>query len=680
MSNSQSTLASQTKTEIQAANTEHAEISSAGDTTIGAATTNASITGTASTKGSSTAAEAASPDRVVADAATDAIADTCADDDSGRDEVLQSSRKPMVSSQSFNLLHEFSPKAVTAKYRPQRLPHFRKNPMIEALPPSLSEAQLFDAMTYLPEFDPEQQQWSVDERVQMVMTLSNLMIPSRRQIRLARTLDSMLRSGYVGRLPNTPAHTARVNSTYAAKDPNRPSGEALLMTNSVLSTLLMGLPGMGKTTCTKTFFRNIPQVIYHPKYNVYQVTHLHVEMPSDGTSITGLAIAILLKLDELVPGANYYQTYGKRKVNTDTLMRHVARLLNQHFVGFLIADEIQNLANAYKGKQTVMTELVSACNDLGVPILFIGTNKAAEVFSLDFRQSRRTIGLGIEHWGRLMEHDDEGDAFDAGSQADGSREKSTGMSEWEAFLDILWSFQWVKNPVELDAALAKTMYFYSQGIIDIAIKLFSAAQIYAITEGIERITPEILHHVYKTEMKTIHKMIDALRVGKQSTLTKYSDIAPIDLQSMAEVNMIRASAEVSDSYTVKPGDPAFVTAIASALMGAGQELSVARSLAETVAKDGTARNLIEGVKLALQMLEPKKTVTAKRAKGSGKKRGAESVAPAILAPDDYRNAIAAASAAGNGAGDHKAVTGAQAHQYLREMGMTQSIDTALDQY
>lgn len=592
------------------------------------------------------------------------------------DTQLPNALPSVGSSQMFKNLHQFSPTAVAAKYRPQRLPHFRNNPMIEALPPSMSEEQLFDAMTRLPDFQPEQQQWTADERIQMVMTLNNFMIPSQRHIRLARTLDSMLRSGYVGRTPNTPAHSARVNSTYAAKDPNRPSGIDLLMNNPQLSTLLMGVSGMGKTTSVKTFFNNIPQVIYHPDYNVYQVTYLHIEMPSDGASITGLATGILHKLDELVPGANYYQNYGKRKIGADTLMRHVARLLNQHFVGFLIADEIQNLANAYKGKQTVMTELVSACNDLGVPILFIGTNKAAEVFSLDFRQSRRAVGHGVEHWERLMERHNVGSVFNSELQADGGSEHCESMGEWEAFLDILWSFQWVKNPVELDAVLAKTMYYYSQGIIDIAIKLFSAAQIFAITEGVERITPEILQHVYKTEMKAIHKMVDALRVGKQSTLAKFSDIAPIDLQSMADVNMIRAAAEASDSYTVKPGDPAFVTAIASALMSAGQELSIARALAEAVAKDGTARNLIEGVKLALQMLEPKKTVTAKRAKGSGKKKGAESVAPAILAPDDYRNAIAAASAAG----DIKAVTGAQAHQYLREMGMTQSIDMALDQY
>ena len=353
-------------------------------------------------------------------------------------------------------------------------------------------------------------------------------------------------------------------------------------------------------------------------------------------------------------------------------MRHVARLLNQHFVGFLIADEIQNLSNAYKGKQTVMTELVSACNDLGVPILFIGTNKAAEVFSLDFRQSRRAIGHGVEHWERLQEREGIDGMFSPASDTAGDQEGTTSESEWQVFLDILWSFQWVKNPVELDATLARTMYDFSQGIIDVAIKLFAAAQIYAITQKIERITPEVLQHVYKTEMKTIHKMIDALRLGKQSVVAQYSDIAPIDLRSIADANSRRAAAVTSDSYAIKLGDPGFVPAVASSLVTAGLDEATAVSTAEAVATAGTARNLREGVQLALKMLEPKKTMGS--AKGKSKKKGVSTEAPPALAPEDYRNAIAAAS----GHGDPKSVTGLQAHQKLRDMGMTQSIDEALD--
>jgi len=94
----------------------------------------------------------------------------------------------------------------------------------------------------------------------------------------------------------------------------------------------------------------IPKVIYHEEYNLYQIPYLHVEMPSDGSSIKGLAHGILQKLDELIPGADYYSQYAlKGKAGADTIMRSVARLMNLHLVGLHICDEVQNLTNATKG-------------------------------------------------------------------------------------------------------------------------------------------------------------------------------------------------------------------------------------------------------------------------------------------------------------------------------------------
>ncbi|WP_367185326.1 hypothetical protein [Rugamonas sp.] len=61
---------------------------------------------------------------------------------------------------------------------------------------------------------------------------------------------------------------------------------------------------MGKTTMVKRFLAAYPQVIFHRESNVYQVTYLHVEMPSDGKSVKGLAHGILAELDRLIPNAS----------------------------------------------------------------------------------------------------------------------------------------------------------------------------------------------------------------------------------------------------------------------------------------------------------------------------------------------------------------------------------------
>jgi len=78
---------------------------------------------------------------------------------------------------------------------------------------------------------------------------------------------------------------------------------------------------VGKTTLVKRWCAHIDEVIYHPDLHVYQVPYLHVEMPSDGSSIKGLAHGILQRLDQLIPGANYYHDYAiKGRPGADTLI------------------------------------------------------------------------------------------------------------------------------------------------------------------------------------------------------------------------------------------------------------------------------------------------------------------------------------------------------------------------
>src|ERR1035437_9458557 len=149
-----------------------------------------------------------------------------------------------------------SPNAEIADYKPQRLPQFKNNPLVEALPYAMSEDDLFEAMSRLPDFEPEQRSVAQQDRFQMVLTLSSLMIPLRRHVQLARALDSMLRAGYQGRKPRTPEHAKRLQKTYEAKKSQGPTAMSILESNPQLSTLLMGVSGMGKTTSVKRFFAN----------------------------------------------------------------------------------------------------------------------------------------------------------------------------------------------------------------------------------------------------------------------------------------------------------------------------------------------------------------------------------------------------------------------------------------
>jgi|GEM_PF-834125 len=518
-------------------------------------------------------------------------------------------------------LSALSPGCVRAQYSPQRIPHFKGNPLIEALPPSMTDDELIGALTLLPELEPEQQTWPSYERLQMLLSLKNFMVPFARHVGFGRTLDSLIRSGYVGRAPLTAAHAKIYQTIYEKQKAGIPFRQAADTITPQLSTASIGLSGMGKTTAAVRYLAHLPQVIYHPELNVYQVTYLHIETPSGGSSMKALAHAILNKLDELIPGSNYYKEYsGNGRAGADSLMPSVARLMHTHFVGLLICDEVQNLTNANKGGQTLMTELVSACNALKVPILFIGTNKAKKILGLDFRQARRSCGHGTEPWTQLAATVEPGE-----------------VDEWREFLDVLWHYQWVSRPSPLTEHLRTLMYHYSQGNIDIAIKLFASTQARAIADGSESVTPELIADVFNKELQLLHPMIEALRNDDIEALSAFDDIAPLQLQDIVD-NAARRLRNRSSALFRKnsPETKAqWVTQVATSLVAAGCEEEDALAAAQTTAESGQPTTVMAGIKLAGEALATPRKVSRPKTKNAC----AEEPPSYEERPNDYRRAI-----------------------------------------
>jgi hypothetical protein len=515
---------------------------------------------------------------------------------------------------------------VTARYTPQQIPQFKGNPLIEALPPTMTDEDVTTALMLTPEFDTAQREWDTCDRLMMIGSLANFMVPFARHHALARSLDTLIRTGYVGRIPRTAEHTGIFQKIYE----NQKAGISFRQSSNTLSpqlsSALVGPSGTGKSTSVGRYLAHFPQVIFHPELGLYQIPYLHVEMPSDGSSVKGLAHGILRKIDELIPDANYYHEYAiKGRPGADALMRSVARVMNMHLVGILVCDEVQNLSNSSKGAEIVMTELVSACNDLKIPILFIGTNKATKVLSLDFRNARRSSGRGFEPWMNLPEHVPEND-----------------VNDWKEFLDVLWRYQWTKKFVALDDLLAEIMYFYSQGIIDLAIKLFASAQARAMADGSETISAELIADVYKREFQLLHPMIEALRNKDYEALTNFGDIAPLHLSDILNNYQKKIHSKGSAVHRVRPGDETFVPRVAAALESMGHDGDAALAAAQNVESTGTASNMTDGVKQAIADL----TVPRRVSRGKKSSPAAQSAVDFSARPHDLRRATQEAKASG----------------------------------
>lgn len=503
---------------------------------------------------------------------------------------------------------------INAVYSPQLIARFQGNPLIEALPSLPTEEQLLQVLSKRPDFSPEQREWPTSERLNQVMSLGDFSVPLARHIQLAYTLDSMIRQGYVSRAPRTPAHIQLLQKIYK----NQKAGVAFTSSTgakaAALSTSLVGVSGMGKTTTLHRLEHFYPEVIYHPDLHLWQIPILHVETPHDGASVKGLANSILRQVDKLIPDANYYELYAMNtRASVETMMNHVARILHLHCVGLLIFDEIQNLENAPKNKQALMTLLVSASNELGVPIVFVGTNKARRVLSLDFRQARRSIGQGLAYWDRLEQSAPNED------------------SEWNSFLEVLWKFQWLRSPVALNSFLADLMYHHTQGVIDLTIKLFAACQWRAMLDGSEKITAQLIENVAGKELKLIQPMVEALRHNDLKALESYDDIAPINMESILNIARSKMEGKRVLGAGIRPGNPLFEGSVSTALTALGIDAEYADAVASSVEAYGNVTNVLDGVTKAIEHVMPPKRV----------KSSAKTLMPLAqpLAPADLRNAV-----------------------------------------
>lgn len=528
---------------------------------------------------------------------------------------------------------------VEARYIEQRIPRYKGNPLIEALPPMPTDEALIKQLLRLPDFDVEQREWPTEDRLQMVGGLSTFLLPLERHIRLARALDTLVRGGYVGRAPSTPEYARIYQALYEAQQ----QGVAFLEMvetpdKSQLSSSLIGMSGVGKTTALRRIFRRYPSTIYHPEHHVYQVPFLHIEAPHDGLSVKGLAGSILRKLDLLVPDSDFYDTYVNTRGRSSgemLLINLAAHAMHTYCVGALIVDEIQNLSNRGTSKSTLMSALVSATNQLGVPIIFVGTTKALDVLGLNYRQGRRSVGHGFQTWNAFATSRDLEDP-----------------DEWEDFVSVLWQYQWIANPVQLTQHLSDALYFCCQGVPDLAIKIFACAQWRAMLEETEIFSVHTFNAIMKDELAIVEPMLNAIRTGNTKLLRQYDDIPHLKFDTLLDNALGQYQGVMQPGANIRPGDPEFGPAVADVLIAAGIDESRAETLAKRVEADDKVVGIVAGAKAALTIAQPK---PARRGKSTAKE---EEKAEIELAPDDLRNAFRLSKADGLSVLEHLTTMGA----------------------
>jgi len=397
-----------------------------------------------------------------------------------------------------------------AVYLEQEIEDYKGNPLIEALPPIMTEQDVEKKVSFLPDQYVKEKDLPNHLRVHCLMRGMKMFVLCDRHYDLERNISVMIRDGYIARNPANGSLKKHILDCYErvqAGDINARTCHNTIST--AVSTSLIGCSGVGKSTALGRILGLYPQVIFHEKESIYQVVWLKLDCPKDG-SLLGLCKEFFTALDRIIEGGNYYSKYCTKRKTADDLLLSMSVVASLHAIGILVIDEIQHLsASKSGGSEKMFNFFVTLENTIGIPVLTVGTLKAQKLFQSDFRQARRAEQLGSMVW---LQHKENSD-------------------DWKYLLEVLWGYQILRSDAELTEEIEKCFFDCTQGITAVLMILFLLSQKRAMDIGHEELSVGLIKKVFDDSFKMMRPMLDALKNNDRTALEAYDDIRPPEIVS-----------------------------------------------------------------------------------------------------------------------------------------------------
>lgn len=481
------------------------------------------------------------------------------------------------------------------------LPEYAGNAFIERLPPIRSVVEVHNSFKRDPLHSKLDQRRPPEQRMHTVLRLLHYSQPTANSNELGVKIDQMLRQSYIGRSPATAERTRMVvacadvesKAKEAAKRKGEPFSEAVAARSSQtqaarrrrspdvrpdevlaeltpvrdtsLSSFAVGPPGMGKTHAVINSLDYYPQVIVHQvPVQVAQIVWLRVECPPDG-SLVSMCRFFFAAVDQALNRAGFESELHNQYRNAPlgVLLTGMARVANLHAIGLLVIDEVQHVKVARNEGNALLNFLVTLRNVIGVSMLLVGTMSAMPVLQRTFRDARRGDGVGSVRFNRMAPAPPEDASQDGESGEDGAGVGRDGPrpiygNEFLEFVTRMWRWQYTKDETELSVEVLNALYYETQGIIDLVVKLFTLCQMKLITtsgvrrENEEFITPELVHEVADRSFNVVRPFVRALRDNDVEALAKYEDL--IDFSEWFQVQLASyATAELDVKFDADHG-------------------------------------------------------------------------------------------------------------------------------
>lgn len=373
------------------------------------------------------------------------------------------------------------------------------NPLIAHLPlPPENDKEAFLALALRPDFSERERELPNSIRRLRIKKLRRFYVPTQKVHRRALVEIS-----------------TNIFDAYMPRNPMTASGQALLYGGAAdlayrpTISLIAGHSGMGKSTLMDRILGHIGhQLQPHQSFDgkpfaEQQILFLRRNCPEHCT--VGTLCSTFGDYTDRVLGLKLYSgIFAKLQGGARSVyLAEISKIIRNHHVGLLVIDEFQNLSLMGVGAKKIIALLVNLRDELGLPIVVVGTYKALRLLERDMSTARRLV---------------EGGYFDL------ARPISADEQSWVELCQIAWRYQWVKDPIEFDADICGALYEVSQGITGIMINAFAFAQLAAIEDGTECVTADLILKVYKKRMTPLHPAIRILESGDPLLMDKFDDL------------------------------------------------------------------------------------------------------------------------------------------------------------
>lgn len=449
-----------------------------------------------------------------------------------------------------------------ACYRDETDANYRGNVLIEALPPLRSRAEFAELTALLPPAPTVRDRTlAAHEREHRLAHIAGFKVPLSQDLALHDRLQELIRVGYVSRDPFAPRAAAVMEERLEAVRERLEATEARRALKATIQNVvrqavwarpfqltILGVSGGGKTLGVRTGLAPTPQTIAHQRYRgrtflATQIPWLVLDCPHDG-SARSLCVNFFSALDAVLAGMRerdatrgdagvdtFTAKFVDKRATAATLLLRIARAAAVVHLGVLVIDEIQVLSEARSGGATqLLNFLLELVNTVGVPVVLVGTYKAYPLLATQLRMARRAQGDGL--WEPLPEQE---------RVTVGGREVVQSGADWDLFTEVLWRYQYTRATARRSPELIARLHWESQGIPDLAVRLFALAQRRAIQigeqTGDEQITPDLITAVAETELRLVRPIVIAIRDQRASPelLARLDDVQLPSLEEMLAV-------------------------------------------------------------------------------------------------------------------------------------------------